>query len=253
MQTMNACEVEQAKEMGVFKRIINIFMEPSKVFKSVAQKPKVLIPIVFIILGFILLAVPKVSLMEEYTRQTYEKLYGSEQFMKTQKITKEQANASIEQTVGFSKIMSFVGPLFMLIMILIQTLVFFGLFKLFKGVGTFMQTFAVLTYSYLINLLGEVVRTINVIISTNVEVTNSLALLLPNDKTNYLFNFLNGLDLFGLWAFLVAALGLSIVHKVSSRKAYIWVISLCVLFVAISAAFTTLQAVNMYKQFGITL
>jgi len=90
METINACELEQAtKEMGAFKRIINIFMEPSKVFKSVAQKPKVLIPIIFIILGFILLAVPKVSLMEEYTRQTYEKLYGSEQFMKTQKITKD--------------------------------------------------------------------------------------------------------------------------------------------------------------------
>lgn len=253
MQTTNACEVERTEKMGVFKRALNIFFEPCRVFESVAQKPKIVVPIILIILGFVLLAVPKVSLTEDYTRQTYEKMYSSEDFMKTQKMTKEQANMSIEQAVGFTKIMLFIGPFLTPLVILIQAAVFFGIFKMLKGAGTFKQTFGVITYSYFISLLGEVIRTVNVVIGGKVDVTNSLALLMSDDKTNFLYNFFNGLDLFGLWAFIVAALGLAMVHNVSRKKAYVWVISVCIIFVAISAALTTFQAVSMYKQFGITM
>ncbi len=253
MQTSSAYEVEQVEEMGVFKRALNIFFEPGRVFSSVKQNPKILIPMIIIILGFVLLAVPTVDLVAEHTRQSYEEMYNNEEFMKTQRITKEQAVASIEQTVGFTRVAAFVWPVVTPLIILIQAGVFFAVFKLLKGSGTFKQTFAVLTYSYFISLLGEAVRVINVVVSGKADVTNSLALLMLDDKTSFLYNFLYGLDLFGLWAFIVAALGLSIVHNVSRKKAYLSVISVCILFVAITSALTTFQAASMYNQFGITM
>lgn len=251
----NYCEVatETQQNMGIIKRIFNIFFEPEKVFKSVIEKPRVFLPVVLIILGLFAISVPRLPFTENYSRQALEKIYKSEKFLKTQQITPEQADKSIDQNMKFQKIFSYFAPLGTIFILFLQTLIFLMVFKLLGGVGTFKQTFAVFSYSFFINLLGEAVKTVNVLISGKADAANSIGLLMQDDKTSFLFNFLNGIDVFGLWAFIVAAIGLSVVHGVSRKKAYIWVFSLCLFFMLASSAYVTIQAAAMYNQFGITI
>lgn len=254
METITEYEVEKVNEMGVFKRIFNIFFEPGKVFKSIAEKTKILIPLIILMIGVGLLAIPTAPLMQDYSRQNTEKLYKNEKFLSSQKtITKDNADSYIEQSSKFVKIASYASPIIVLLMLLFQAAIFFGLFKILGGTGSFIQTFAVFIYSYFISFLGEIVKTVNIMVTGKVDVTNSIALLMQDDKTSFLYNFLSSLDLFGLWAFITAAIGLSIIHSVSRKKAYIGVFSLCLLFVLLSSINTTMQAANMLNQYGITL
>lgn len=254
MQTVNTSEVDQTNQMGIMKRILNIFFEPVKVFRSVAEKPKVLIPLIILMFSFAILAVPTAPIMEDYTKQTNEKLYKNEKFLSTQKaVTKDNADELIEQNAKFVRILSYASPVIVMIVMLLQAAIFLGAFKVLGGKGSFSQTFAVLVYSYFISLLGEVVRVINIVVSGKADITNSIALFMQDDKTNFLYNFFYSMDLFGLWAFIVAAVGFSIVHQASMKKAFICVFSLCMLFVIVASLNATIQSVNLFNQYGITM
>lgn len=243
----------ESKQMGILSRFINIIFEPTKVFLNIIEKQIILVPIIIIILGLLALIIPKGSLSEEYSRNLMTKIYSSEQFAKTQPITKDQMNKNIDLSVKVQKIASYFSPILVVLTLLIQTVIFYLVFKAFGGAGGFKQTFAVFIYSYFINLIGECVRTINVLITGNIYVANSFGLLMQDDKTSYIYNFINAFDFFGLWAIIVSALGLSIVHKVSTKKSYIICIVLFLVFVIVMSGYTTFSANQMFKQYGITI
>lgn len=253
METLNE-EVIQTEEMGMFKRIINIVFEPSKVFRSIVEERKLLVPIILIAISLVLLAIPKAPMVEDYNRNLTGKIYKSEAFLSTVQITPEQADKSVESAAKISKIVSYFSPIMALVMLLLQALVFYLAFKILKGKGTFVQTFSVLVYAYLIKVLGEAVRTINVVISGKADVTNSFALLMPHsDKTSFVYNLVGSLDLFSIWALIVAALGLSIIHNVSKKKAYLTVFSLWIVYILGMAGYITFSAVSLYNKYGVTM
>ena len=244
----------EIKEMGFIKRLINIIFEPRQVFDSIKVKSSVWVQVIFVIVCLVLLIIPKAPLAEQYSRQSIEKLYHSEKFLKTQQMSQDGANALIESQMKISKPFIFLGAIFgPLILLLISAGVFHGIFKLLRGGGSFSQTFSVVLYSYFINIIGEGVRTINVLLSGNYEATNSLGLLMSSDKTNFLFNFLNSLDVFAIWSISITAFGLSIVHNVLKKKSYVWVLSIWGGAMVLYAVYITIQMSALYKQYGITL
>lgn len=254
MEIVSNQEVQGAQPMGVGKRFINIIFDPKAVFSSIIGAPKILIPIVFILVSLLLLAIPKAPLAEDYTRESMEKIYKNEKFLMTQQITTDSANKLIEKQTQNAQRNAYLGfILFPAIALLIKAGIFHGLFKLIGGVGTFVQTLAVCLYSYIIQVIGEAVRTVNVLISGNYESVNSLGLIMQNDKTSYLYNFINFLDFFSVWSIILVAVGLSIVHKVSQKKSYIWALSLWMLYIVFLVVSTTLQASMLYEKFGIIL
>lgn len=253
METLNEKTV-QIEKVSVFKRIVNIVFEPSKVFKSILEEQKVLVPIIMIILSLVLLAIPKSQMVEDYNRNLTEKIYKSEVFLKTVQMTPEQADKSVESAAKISRIVSYFSPIMALLMLILQALVFYLAFKIFKGVGTFAQTFSVLIYTYLIKVLGEAVRTVNVVISGKADITNSFALLMPNDdKMSFIYNLASSFDLFTIWTLIVSALGLSIIHNISRKKAYLTVFSLWFVYVLGMAAYVTFSAVSLYNKYGVTM
>lgn len=253
METLNE-NVVKIEKMGIFKRILNIVFEPSKVFKSIIEEKKLLLPIILIVLSLVLMAIPKAQMVEDYNRDLTRKIYKSEAFLKTVQITPEQADKSVESAAKIAKIISYFSPAMILIMLLLQALVFYFAFKILRGTGTFAQTFSILVYAYFVKVLGEAVRTVNVVISGKVDITNSFALLMPNDdKTSFIYNFASNFDLFSIWALIVVALGISIIHNVSKKKAYITVFSLWMVYALGMAAYVTFSAASLYNKYGVTM
>jgi len=82
------------------------------------------------------------------------------------------------------------------------------------GEAKFRQYLAVVTHSMLITALGGVVTLGIQLLLGDLEARLSLALLTPFlDDRSFAFRILSGLDVFSLWAIVVAALGISIVNR----------------------------------------
>lgn len=247
-------EVSVNNDLGFFKRLVNIIFEPKTVFESIRIKPALLIQFIFIAVMLSVLVIPKYPAYEAYSKNSIDKVFKSEKFMKSNNLSSDAAAKIIESQEKYMKAgayFNYVGV--PLLMILISSLLLFGVFKAFGGSGTFKQTLAVVLYTYSINILGEIVRTINVVLSGNFEVTNSLGLFMANDKTSIIYNLLNSIDFFSVWATIIMAVGLAIVHKVKIKKAYIGSFSVWGLGIIIYVIYMTIQATAYYKQYDIML
>lgn len=240
--------------MGVFKRILNVFLEPQCVFESIKEKSKILVPIIIIGIAYLAITFATMPISENYTRNYLEKIYKSDAFLRSQaQITIDNADSFIDKTMKYQKVASYFSPILILLMILFNAIVFFVLFKILGGVGSFGKTFAAVVYAYFIKILGTIVLSVSVLITGNIYEYNSPGLLMINDKTSYLFNIINQLDIFNIWYYIVLALGLCIIHKVSTKKGLIGVLSLVAAFILGYGGYITYQALDMYQKYGITM
>ena len=115
--------------------------------------------------------------------------------------------------------------------------------KIFGGEGSYGQMMAVYAYPSLIGLVKTIVVVPLMVSKQTMLVYTGLGILLSDDllKT-FAGQFLAGLDLFTIWQAILTAMGLSIVGKISSGKAYGTVMILVVIAIAIAAGLQSLQS-----------
>lgn len=253
MQVINDNGIE-TKEMGGIKSIWNIFFEPSKVFISIEKKPKVIIAILMLIIISLLIVIPQIEIIENAARNNISKLFNNEIFQKTNPgFPTEMIDKQVDISVKIAKIFSFASPILVLLFVIVESLIFLGIFKIFGGKGNFINTFCVFLYSHFIVLLGNTAKAISVITTGNIEAGNSLGVFMTNDKTNFLYNLISNIDFFYVWSIIVAGIGLSIVHKISKSKSIYIMIFTWTIIILGYVGFNTFQAISMYEKYGITL
>jgi len=222
--------LEEKEEVGIFtwwERVKYTFIDPSKTMKYLAESPKVLFPVLCIIIGFFGFSFLKMDLFIEFTKEQLTlQMQGMDSFAGQTGVPDEFVNIAAWGAVGGAT----AGGMFLWFC---KGLIIHLLAKAFKGTGRLKAALSVVGYAYLILLLGEGIRTIIALLTENYLVMTSLALFLPEiDIGSPLFSFLGSIDVFSIWYLVIVTIGLSHTHKINKDRSGIivfgsWAVMVC--------------------------
>ncbi|MCF7740869.1 MAG: YIP1 family protein [Candidatus Marinimicrobia bacterium] len=219
MNTLN-----EVKEVGLLSKIISIFWEPSKTFKSISQKTHwwdVVIPILLITI-VTWITIPYIAPVS--TEMAKDRIQKSERLNETQK---EQALENIEnQNPVFRYVMP---PISNLIMIAVIAAVMWMAGNFFlSGERKFLPVLGMTSYVYLINILASAVKTPLIVSKNSMEVYTGLATIIPKSDS-FLFRVAMHVDIFAVWKVVLLGIGLGILYKTKQSRSLkvsfaIWII-----------------------------
>ncbi len=224
-------EGQNAKEMGVFERIIGIFISPKPTFESIDRKPTWLVPLLIsIVIALVLMYLTNDINIKDQLAQIERMDLPAEQL--------EAAKARTEgpwQYLGLAII-----PVATLAVLAILSAIFmFTGNTIMGGKGTFKKTFSVIAWSGLVGTVGTILNRILVLIKgTNRGVGINLSALLPlpelGKKPSVLYALLSKLDLFMVWELVLWIIGFAVVFRFTTKKSATMVILLWVIWIAVS-------------------
>lgn len=238
-------EKPQISEIG---SIGTIFIEPESTFKDFLRKPR------FIAAGIII-----VLLVAAYTFSVAYKVgdAGMRSFItdqinknpQTDSLTAEQKSGAVELQMTISKYTRFAVPVFVIISFLIGGLLYWLGGKAFGGTGTFMQNVAVWIYSGLPPAIVSVIGSIIVLALKSADDIDLFAsqqgmlhanpsFFIDGKAMPVVATILKTFDLFAIWGWILAAIGLAVVNKISKGSAW----ALVFIFVLIGLGFRLLGA-----------
>jgi hypothetical protein len=123
-------------------------------------------------------------------------------------------------------------PIGVIVMMLISALVCFAIFRIMGGEGKFKAYLSVVSHANVITVLYTLLLIPITYITGTMSLTSSitsLSTLVSKDAVSpVLYSILNSIDLFSIWYYVVAAIGMAAVSKLKKRNVYIVV---AVLFV----------------------
>jgi len=216
--------------MNWWQRVIGIFVCPKKTFQYLKEKPDWLIPIIIVlIISLVITAVtlPTIILPERVAKIAENPNIPPEQLEEIQ----QRMQSPFTIILGLVALIIFY-PLLLLII----TGAIYGTCTLFEGESTFKQVFSVCSYSSLIGVLAQIIKTPIMFVKQSVNVQTSLALLLPGESLeSFWYRLLAHFDLFTLWEIGLTIIGLSIVSKFSKGKSAMLILGLWVIWVLLSS------------------
>lgn len=221
-------EVNEVKPFSWWERLKYVFISPSKAFENIKYHPKVLFPMLVILIGMLLLSLPRINMMKEFMREASIQQY---------------AKMGMEMPAGaeaFMDVQVYTTIVLTVIMLVVVWLVKSALINAFSGfvngTGTFKQAFSVITYSYFPVFLGSIIITIISLITKQYNIVTSLAVFLPDSQAGtFLYTLLGNLDIFVIWYQILAIIGISKVYSISKKSSAILVLGTWIAFILISS------------------
>jgi hypothetical protein len=109
---------------------------------------------------------------------------------------------------------------------------FFVFNVLMGGDSTFRRNFSVYCYSSLIAIPSMIVKFPLIMTKGDLNVQTSLALLLsPDAKDTFLYRVLSSFDIFTVWQVVLVSIGMGVVYKYSTKKAFTAVVILWIVWI----------------------
>jgi hypothetical protein len=235
-------------QMSELATIGNIFFEPGRTFEDLRRKPR-----------FILATIIIALLTTAYAFGLYYKVgdagirqFAMEQIDKSPQASSmdatQKANA-VDLQLKIGKIVRYLLPIFVAIIMLIGGLLYWGGAKAFGGTGNFMHGWSVFLYSSIpptiissiancIVLAFKSADEIDIGASQRGVVHASPAMFIGGKTMPVLTTVVGTLDLFMIWGWILAAIGLRITNKLSSSSA--WAVVL--IFALLSTLFRVVSA-----------
>ena len=221
-------EEDKQSKLSLFQRIMKLFTDPVEVMNDISLKPKILVPILLILIIFTLMNGLKIDFLKELMLEQFKvQMEGNPN-------VSQLSESIIMNYVYFALIMASIGPL---LAIFSKGLISHGIVQLFEGKGKIKTSISVVAFSYFIVVFGEVVRTIITLLTKNYMVMTSPAAIMSNEKMGTpLYILLSNLDVFTIWYLIVSMIGISIVHKISKGKAAVAVFAPWILLTVFNVA-----------------
>lgn len=217
----------EEKTIGGASKVLNIFFEPRKVFESLKIKPTWLVPFIIVALlgmGFFYYTFP--YMMDQQVQRIQE----NERIPEAQKeriieTLKEKDHPPLWQLA--------IAPAGSLIaLVLVAAVLFFVFNVLMGGDSTFRRNFSVYCYSSLIAIPSMIVKFPLIMTKGDLNVQTSLALLLsPDAKDTFLYRVLSSFDIFTVWQVVLVSIGMGVVYKYSTKKAFTAVVILWIVWI----------------------
>jgi len=228
-------------KMNAFQRVISAVFSPGKLMSDLEQKPRVLLGIILSVINPAIVMLGAYPMFKEYLKTTLE--------MSNANTGTELAPEALDSLVNlFSILTPISGAAMGVVFMLIQALILWLVLKIFKGQGSFKQILSVLGYSQVINFLSAIVF----ILTTYLTGTysdfgyTSLAAVLPDLRGNFIFGMAKSIDVFDIWYYVCAAIGVATVSKIDKKKVYLVLI---IMFLALAAysGYSELRAAALLK------
>lgn len=199
------------ERLSLFKTLIGVIIHPCKTMKLLAEKPKIAFGFLATMLGTIIFYLIRYPLFKEYVKVKTENIGG------LAILSEQELNSAILRELIATPISSVVWWL-------IIVLLLFGAVKLLKGQARFKQLLSVTGYAYVPVLVSYIIFLLVSFFTGTLLLDTSLArlmlLLLPDLKGTYLYGFLKSIDFFGVWYFVLIALGMLYASKLSKKKVF---------------------------------
>ena len=226
-------EEDKQSKLSLFQRIMKLFTDPVEVMNDISLKPKILVPILLILIIFTLMNVLKIDFFKELMLEQFKvQMEGNPN-------VSQLSESIIMNYVYFTLIMASIGPL---LTIFSKGLISHGIVQLFEGKSKIKTSISVVAFSYFIVVFGEVVRTIITLLTKNYMVMTSPAAIMSNEKMGTpLYILLSSLDVFTIWYLIVSMIGISIVHKISKGKAAVAVFAPWILLTVFNVAMAVIR------------
>lgn len=193
--------------MGFFQRVIGIIVKPSETMEDINRKTKVLPVLITIVLFTTLSVIGTFGPMKDSLIAQYQTM-GIDASQMDQMVKIGAISASV-MAIAFS-----------LLIPLIKAAFSHMISAIFDCDGTFGKTFAVVAYSFLIIMLGSVVKLPIVILTNNYTFDFNAAIFLPATSVGTpMYTALSLINVFAIWYLGVTIIGLKKVHKYSTGKA----------------------------------
>lgn len=227
----------ETRQPNVLEQIIGVFMAPTKTFEAIDRKPNFLVPLILITLisiftAYIIMPTVMPAQMEKQREKMVEQGMSDEQI--------DQAMATGEK---FGSIFGLVGAgVSPIIMLLIAAgILMFICSPILGGTASFAKAFSIMSYSWLIYMLGSLVKIPLIIKQKTPDIHFSPATFWPEEQAkNFLYHFLKSFDIFAIWQYVVLAIGVAIIYKFSKQKAGIAIGILFLIFALLGAALSSL-------------
>lgn len=235
-------EANEAPQMSEPATLGNIFFEPGNVFEDMRRKPR------FLVAGLIVLAAISIFQVVFIEKIGYKEIVKSriESSSRTRDLDKDQKKQIVEQQGSdMIKYITFgATPVVIVVVFLIGGLIYWGLSSAMGGSGKFLGGLSVWVYSSLppsivftlANLLVLFLKSADDIDIANSQ--NGLVKANPSffiDATAHpvLAALLGSIDLFAIWGWVLASIGLQKVFKLSSGSS--WAVVLILALVGVGA------------------
>ena len=225
----------EEKTMGGASKILNIFFEPKRVFQSLKIKPTWLVPFIIVALlgiGFFYYTYPFIMHQQVEKIQENEKIPEEQKELIIEKMT-EKDHPPIWQLA--------IAPVGTLVSLVVVAAVLFFVFNvLLGGDSIFRRVFSVYCYAGLIAIPAMIVKFPLIMMKENLNVQTSLALLLsPNDKDTFLYSVFSSFDIFTIWQVILVSMGLGVMYKYTTKKAFTAVCILWIIWILVKSVFST--------------
>jgi len=217
-------------------KVFNIFFEPRKVFESLKAKPTWLAPFVIVALlgiGFYYYTYPFIM------NQQVERIEKNERIPEDQKQMIIERMTAKEHPPLWQLSLAPLGTLISLAVV--AAILFFVFNVLLGGDSTYRRVFSVYSYSTLIAVPAMMVKFPLIMIKKDLNIQTSLALLLSADeKGGFLYSLLSSLDIFTIWQVVLVSMGMAVMYKYSTKKAFTTVLVLWLVWILAKSGLSTL-------------
>lgn len=225
-ETVQTYQPEE-KTMGGLSKVVNIFFEPRKVFQSLKIKPTWLVSVIIMAvlgMGFFYYTFPYIMNEQVQNIRDNDRIPEQAKLEIIEKM-KEAQHPPIWQMA--------IAPVGTLIYLVIVAAVLFFVFNVLMGGDSgFRRVFSVYCYSSLVAIPSMIVKFPLVMMKGNINVQTSLGLLLsPDAKGSFLHSVLSSFDIFNVWQVILVSMGLGVMYKFSTKKAFTTVAILWIIWI----------------------
>lgn len=242
-------EPGEPAQMSEAATLGNIFFEPGNTFEDLRRKPRFILATLIMILvvtGFNAFFLGKVG-FENLVRQRMESN------SRVQQLPEDQQQQLIRQQTGpvWKAVSYAVPPVIVLIIVFLGGLIYWGASSAFGGSSSYLQNVSVWVYSSFPPIIISMLANIVILFFKSVDeidlTTSQSGLLHANPsmfidaKSQPVLNaVLSTFDLFSIWGWILAAIGLRVVCKLSSGSAWAIVLLFALLGMAARVVFAAL-------------
>lgn len=228
-----------------FGRVISVLISPEKTFRSIAERPTWVVPLILLVLIFAAVG------YEMGQRVDFEEQMRQEMAGRGEQLSEEDLQQSVEFMEKFGKFLFLAPAIFSPLIYLLISAVFLVAFRMAGSEITFGRSFSVFLYAmapWLVHgllslplLLRQETLDPEALERGGGVLMSSLAALAPEGSGKVLLALLSSLDLFTIWALVLLIIGYRVVARVSTATAAGFVLGLWLLFLfgklGITAAF----------------
>lgn len=240
-------EVESS-EMSEVGTLANIFLEPGRTFEDLRRKPR-------FIIGGILISLMVAAFTFGLTYKVGDQAirrFISDQIDRSPQagsMSAEQKNAAIEMQMSISSVVRYAMPFLVFLTLLIGGLFYWLGAKAFGGTSGFLHGVSVFVYSsfppavvgMIANAIILVFKSpddIDLAASQRGVVHANLGALFGPETSPVLVTLISTLDLFAIWGWILAAIGLRVTGRLSSGSAW----AIVIIFALVGVTFRVIGA-----------